>query len=153
MKPIALFLILVLTPFTTMININDFSINLFIKRLKDKGLFEVILQIKYAYGQDVAIISCEELNKNNCGNCKKVVIEYMPKKKKNENPNQKHKGSIFSKPKGINNIMKPSRKVVIEQIISEMKDKIKNILKKKLSPKNSELFANNIVAKFAISKF
>ena len=153
MKPIALFLILVLTPFTTMININDFSINLFIKRLKDKGLFEVILQIKYAYGQDVAIISCEELNKNNCGNCKKVVIEYMPKKKKNENRNEKDKGSLFSKPKGINNIMKPSRKVVIEQIISEMKDKIKNILEKKLSPKNSELFANNIVVKFAISKF
>ena len=149
MNPIALFLILVLTPFTTMININDFSINLFIKRLKDKGLFEVILQIKYAYGQDVAIISCEELNKNNCGNCKKVVIEYMPKKKKNENLNEKDKGSLFSKP----NIMKPSRKVVIEQIISEMKDKIKNILEKKLSPENSELFANNIVAKFAISKF
>ena len=62
MKSITLFLILFITPFSTMINLDDYSINTFIDRLKKEGLFDLIFQIKKAYGQDVAIISCEELN-------------------------------------------------------------------------------------------
>ena len=38
---------------------------------------------KYNYGQDVAIISCEELNKNYNGNCKKLITEYMEEKPEN----------------------------------------------------------------------
>ena len=78
MKLISLFLLLVLT-----ISINseslldDYSINIFIKDLKNNGLFEIIETIKKIYGQDVAIISCEELNENRKGNCKRLVTEYM----------------------------------------------------------------------------
>ena len=42
-----------------------------------EGLFEVIESIKEKYGQDVAIISCEELNGSLKGNCKRLVVEYM----------------------------------------------------------------------------
>ena len=57
--------------------LDSFSIESFKESLKDNGLFEVILSIKFAYGQDVAIISCEELNKNYSGNCRKLVTDYM----------------------------------------------------------------------------
>ena len=47
--------------------------------MKREGLFDIIQSIKEVYGQDVAIISCEELNENHCGFCQKVVTNYMPK--------------------------------------------------------------------------
>ena len=79
MKSIAIFLILSIISLTFSKNILDnYSINLFIDYLKRQRLFKIIKSIKYKYGQDVAIISCEELNKNYCGNCKKVVTDYMP---------------------------------------------------------------------------
>ena len=79
MKSLILFLILfIIKSSVSESNIDNYSIDLFIKTLKDEQLFEIIQSIKYFYGQDVAIISCEELNKNHCGNCKRVVIEYMP---------------------------------------------------------------------------
>ena len=79
MKLISLFLLLFL-----IISINSeslldaYSINLFIKNLQNNGLFDIIKSIKKVYGQDVAIISCEELNEKGKGNCKKLVSEYMP---------------------------------------------------------------------------
>jgi len=57
--------------------LDSFSIEGFKIYLKDNGLFQIIQSIKYAYGQDVAIISCEELNKNYNGNCQKLVTDYM----------------------------------------------------------------------------
>ena len=78
MKLINHFLILFLIISITSENLIDyFSINLFINDLKRNGLFEIILSIKKVYGQDVAIISCEELNENRKGNCKRIVTEYM----------------------------------------------------------------------------
>ena len=78
MKLNALFLFLLLI---ISIKSNDFldsySIEPFIKSMKDNGLFQIIQSINYAYGKDVAIISCEELNKNYSGNCKRLVTEYM----------------------------------------------------------------------------
>ena len=59
-------------------SLDAYSIDQFIKYLKDNALFEIIESIKMIYGQDVAIISCEELNENYNGNCKKLVTEYMP---------------------------------------------------------------------------
>ena len=76
MKSIILFLLLFIN--TSTINLTNYSIDIFKIRLKNEGLFEIIESIKYYYGQDVAIISCEELNKNYCGNCKRLVKEYMP---------------------------------------------------------------------------
>ena len=76
MKSIILFLLLFIN--TSTINLSNYSIDKFKISLKKEGLFEIIESIKYYYGQDVAIISCEELNKNYCGNCKRLVKEYMP---------------------------------------------------------------------------
>ena len=65
--------------------LDSFSIESFKDYLKANGLFEIIQSIKYVYGQDVAIISCEELNKNYNGNCKKLVTDYMKEKIENTN--------------------------------------------------------------------
>ena len=59
---------------------NSFSIDTFKDYLENNGLFEVIQSIKYAYGQDVDIISCEELNRNCNGKCKKLFTDYMKEK-------------------------------------------------------------------------
>ena len=78
MKLINHFLILFLILSITSENLLDnYSIDPFLNDLKSNGLFEIILSIKKVYGQDVAIISCEELNENRQGNCKKLVTEYM----------------------------------------------------------------------------
>ena len=84
MKLISIFLILsIITLTISKLDLDNYSINLFIIDLKRKGLFEIIKSIKKDFGQDVAIISCEELNKNHSGNCKKAVTDYMPKNDKN----------------------------------------------------------------------
>ena len=81
MKINNLFLVLLLI---TSIKLNDnmdsYSIDTFKAHLKENGLFGIIQSIKVFYGQDVAIISCEELNINNKGNCKKLITEYMDDK-------------------------------------------------------------------------
>ena len=79
MRLITLFLIFFLVILIKTDSILDqFSIEGFKEYVKDNGLFEIIFSIKMLYGQDVAIISCEELNENYKGNCKRLVIEYMP---------------------------------------------------------------------------
>ena len=83
-----LFLILIIS-INSESKMNSFSIDTFKDYLENNGLFEVIQSIKYAYGQDVAIISCEELNRNCNGNCKKLVTDYM--KKKPEKPSRNDK--------------------------------------------------------------
>ncbi len=81
MKSIAFSLILFIAILTvSKSNLEEYSINTFIFKLKSEKLFDIILSIKKFYGKDVAIISCEELNKSNCGNCKKLVTEYMADK-------------------------------------------------------------------------
>ena len=78
MKSIAFSLILFIAILTvSKSNLEEYSINTFIFKLKSEKFFDIILSIKKLYGKDVAIISCEELNKSNCGNCKKLVTEYM----------------------------------------------------------------------------
>ena len=71
MKSIAIFLILsIITLTISKIDLDNYSINLFIIDMKRKGLFEIIKSINCIYGKDLAIMSCEELNKKYCGNCK-----------------------------------------------------------------------------------
>ena len=80
MKSITLVLILsIITLIISESNLDNYSVNSFIDSLKSEGLFDIIQSIKEVYGQDVAIISCEELNINHCGFCQKVVTDYMPK--------------------------------------------------------------------------
>ena len=76
MKLITYFMILFLMiSITSESLIDSFSIDQ--NDLKSNDLFEIILSIKEVYGQDVAIISCEELIENWVGNCKRLVTEYM----------------------------------------------------------------------------
>ncbi len=70
MKLITRFLILFLIKSSISINLDDYSINKFKERLKENGFFEAFLLIKEVYGQDLSIITCEEINKNGYGNCK-----------------------------------------------------------------------------------
>ena len=78
MKLNTLFLIpFLILSIKTKINWDSYSIETFINYEKKKGLFEIIKSIKMIYGQDVAIITCEELNKNYNGNCQRLVTEYM----------------------------------------------------------------------------
>ena len=76
LNTVLLFLLLILS-IKTESKLDSFSIEKFRDYLKGNGLFEIIKLIKETYGQDIAIISCEELNKKNKGNCKKLVTEYM----------------------------------------------------------------------------
>ena len=86
MKLNVLFLVLLLITLIKSNNFLDpFSIEGFKEHLKENGLFQIIQYIKYNYGQDVAIISCEELNRKYNGNCKKLVTEYMEEKPENIN--------------------------------------------------------------------
>ena len=79
MKSLSLFLILfIIKSSISKIEVENYSVNLFIDKLKKEGTFEIIKSIKEECGQDIAILSCEEINENHCGNCRKVVIFYMP---------------------------------------------------------------------------
>ena len=92
MSLISRFLILFLTlSITSEISLDEYSIDPFKVVLKEEGILEVIKSIKKVYGQDVAIISCEELAGNLKGNCRKLVTEYIapsnPKPPKNYGEN------------------------------------------------------------------
>jgi len=79
MKSLSLFLILfIIISSISNTELENYSVNVFIDFLKNEGTFEIILSIKKECGQDIAILSCEEINENHCGNCRKVVIYYMP---------------------------------------------------------------------------
>ena len=70
MKLNVLYLVLLLITSIKSNNVLDsYSIEVFKDYLKENGLFEIIQTIKNFYGQDVAIICCEELNQNYNGNC------------------------------------------------------------------------------------
>ena len=79
MKSLTLFLILfIIKSSLSQTYLNNYSINLFLDRMRRDGSFEIIQSIKAEFGDDVAIISCEEIENNHCGNCKKAVKNYMP---------------------------------------------------------------------------
>ena len=148
MKSIILFLILFITLLTISKSImDDFSIEPFKDKMQEEGLFDIILSIKEFYGQDIAIISCEELNKNNSGNCRKLVIDYMPQLipliPAQNTENQQNSQSLSSI-----SIMKPSSKSQPKSDENK-KLKLKNILiellEEKLTLEQSELISDNIL--------
>ena len=74
MKSISIFILLfIIKSSISNSSIDEYSINKFIYRIKKEGNFEIIKSIKKLYGQDFAIISCEELYRNTYGNCKKLI--------------------------------------------------------------------------------
>ena len=138
MKSIKLFLILFIIPLI-LSDEDSFSINPFIERLRNEVFFDIIKSIKKSFGQDVAIISCEELNKNYSNNCKRLVLEYMPDYGEYE---------IITR-----GLLPASMKLSPELIKSEIKEIIKTILNKKFDIEESSLIADNIINKIKISVF
>ena len=136
MKSIKLFLILFIVPLI-LSDEDGFSINPFIERLKNEGLFDIIVTIKQSFGQDLALISCEELNKNNCGNCKRLVLDYIP---------DYYDDEIITR-----DLLSDPKKLSPESIKSKIKEIIKKILNHKFPIEESSLIADNIVSKIKIS--
>ena len=138
MKSIKLFLILFIVPLI-LSDEDCFSIDTFIKRLRNEGLFDIIASIKRSFGQDVAIISCEELNPNNCGHCKRLVLDYIP-----DYPDYWDDEIIRRAFPSVSEKSSP------EIIKSKIKEQIKIILNKKFTIEESSLKADNIVSKIKI---
>ena len=122
--------ILFLIPFLilsikTEIDLDSYSIDAFIKYEIKNGLFEIIKSIKMIYGQDIAIISCEELNGNCKGNCKKLVNEYMPEPDpfKIRSIKCKELLNIFENSKKLN----PNSDIEMIKQIKETTDQLKEI--------------------------
>ena len=133
MKSINLFLILFIIPLI-LSDEDSFSINTFIEELKNEGLLDIIVSIKQYFGQDIATISCEELNPNNSGNCKRLVLDYIPDYE-------------------INRRVLPTdfEELSPELIKSEIKETIKNILNEKFTIEESSLITDNIFSKINMS--
>ena len=78
MKLVHLFLIIIVLsiPFSKAISLDDYSIEAFIKFLKEIGLYDLICKIKTILGSDVAIYFCECLTDTHKGNCKLLIRDY-----------------------------------------------------------------------------
>ena len=141
MKLNILFLILLLIlPIKTESILDHYSIDNFKEYLKSNGFFEIIKSIKKTYGQDIAIISCEELNKNNKGNCKKLVTEYMknddkPINSPNKIPEPPVQNLICTKGLYLSPYIKKSNS----------NSAIKEILRKKFNKNQTNLIYNKII--------
>ena len=131
MKSIKLFLILFIVPLI-LSDEDSFSIDPFKERLEKEGLLKIIESIKDTYGQDVAIISCEELKRNVCGNCKRLVLEYMP----------------VNKMRAFTRGLPPTiMKISVKEIKSKIKERITSFLKEKFSLEESNSISDNIMKK------
>ena len=135
MKSFKLFLILFIVPLI-LSNDDSFSINPFIEELRKEGLLKIIELIKISYGPDIAIISCEELKKNNCGNCKRLVLEYIP---------------VYNYKAFTRSLSPIYMKQSEDEIKLKMKEKIKVILEENLSFEESNLISDNILNKINIT--
>ena len=72
MKPL-IFLFLILT---TISNIKgDYSINTFLNYLQEKGLYDLLVEVKSFFGTDVSISFCKQLSKT--VDCDTVVRVYI----------------------------------------------------------------------------
>ena len=124
MKLISIFLLLfIIKSSISNISIDDYSKGKLINRLKSQDIFEIILLIKKFYDPNLSIISCEELNKDGYGICKRLIKEYMPS---------------FAQKK----IFKPSYSLLKPK---DKWDKLKEILSTKFSPEETKLLADRII--------
>ena len=129
MKSLPLFLFLfIIKSSVSKINYDDYSINAFIDKLKKEGTFKIIQSIKEECGSDVAILSCEEINENHCGNCRKLVTNYLPSDHPPHEP-----------------IVRPAG---FQSGLSEnLKDALFNVLKKKFPQRIANSKYNKIINK------
>ena len=141
-----LFLFLIIS-ITSKNLIDNFSIYPFLNDLKRNGLFEIILSIKKVYGQDVAIISCEELNENRRGNCKKLVTDYMGPSKPNQTPNYIKVSIPIVTTEGKNEFTKPNYRNVDSDKKKLKMPFLDLILSKKFNSEKSKSISNKIKQK------
>ena len=114
MKLNVLYLVLLLITSIKSNNVLDsYSIEGFKDYLKENDLFEIIQTIKNFYGQDVAIICCEELNQNYNGNCKKLVTDYMEEKTENTNVDESNENPEENDEKSNEESIIPSQSVEV----------------------------------------
>ena len=146
MKSISIFILLfIIKSSISNISIDEYSIHKFINRIKKEGNFEIIKSIKKLYGQDFAIISCEELYRNTYGNCKKLITEYMPSLNYSKIKTKRPIGSYL-----IHKIMKKNDANDYYKLFKILKpndywDKLREILSKTLSPEEAKLIADRII--------
>ena len=141
MKSLTLFLILFIIKSTVSQNkLIKYSIDPFIDNLKKDGNFTIIQSIKAEFGDDVAIISCEEIKNKQSGNCKKVVKEYMfifppvikkyspgPKSNNKPTPNLSNVNKVALQKILNKNFTKKKAKLLYDKIIKKCKKNKINI--------------------------
>ena len=114
MKSLTLFLILfIIKSSVSQSKLKNYSVNTFISNLKSQGTFNIIKSVKFQCGDDVAIITCETINKNYSGNCKRLVIEYMDNSgivggKPSHGSKNQNKPRLSSRPKSSSSKPKPT---------------------------------------------
>ena len=147
MRLITLFLILFsIISIKTENEMDLFSMDVFIEYLKDEGLFEIILSIKKVYGQDVAIISCEELNEYFKGYCQRSVLEYMPESSEESPeipPDDSPEEGPEMPPEELSDIPLVPSADSPEDIVKM--SYLKNILRKKFDSSQTELIFKKII--------
>ena len=147
MRLITLFLILFsIISIKTENEMDLFSMDVFIEYLKDEGLFEIILSIKKVYGQDVAIISCEELNEYFKGYCRRSVLEYMPESSEESPeipPDDSPEEGPEMPPEELSDIPLVPSADSPEDIVKM--SYLKNILRKKFDSSQTELIFKKII--------
>ena len=158
MKSLTLLLILfIIETSISKIELDNYSIDIFIIKMKNDGIFDILVEFKYIYGPDVAIISCEELNRNCEGNCKRLVTEYMPdfarskawfgfeedEDEDEDEDKDKDKNKDKDKDKDKNKNKDKDDHSDVSPI--DTKTSIQNILKKKYAPNEADYFSDKII--------
>ena len=59
---------------------NEYSIDEILNYLQSNGLYEVLMEVKYYFGDDVAIALCKEFVQSN--DCEKIIRTYIPSQSK-----------------------------------------------------------------------
>ena len=101
---------------------STYSIDAFLDFLQENGYYEIILQVKMTFGDDIAIDVCKQLVQTN--DCEIVVRTYMTSSHSMNCPSPQH------------NYIEIKNKIIIE--LSDFLDKIEKLLLR-LSPDEKEL--------------
>ena len=140
-----LILFLIITIKTKSI-LDSFTIDDFRENLIKEGLLGIIESIKEKYGQDVAIISCEELNQSRKGNCIKLVTEYIgPSSSYSKGPITR--GSVEENLRCIKKLyyFQIKHSQIIKQ--SNLMLELKRVLRIKFTKEKSNMIYNKIISR------
>ena len=74
----------------------NYSIESFIKHLQEKGYYNILIEIAFYFGKDIAIALCKEFIKSS--DCETLVRIYFPSRSNGENTEIKTLESIIFNP-------------------------------------------------------